>query len=166
MKRNVVQVVEFEDPFAKRRRLHGDPVPGRHSSTTSTEQQQQSGGEHKKEYQKIRNEVQQLGQSGASKKEKKQLQEQYLVSLGCKPEKKEKIPMKIFASMKKTHAKRAAKKEAEERRNELVTVKKASTKTKSGGERKRTFDLLSNLSTGRERNGVVYVQPPSARTKY
>mmetsp|Transcript_14430 Transcript_14430/g.25843 ORF Transcript_14430/g.25843 Transcript_14430/m.25843 type:complete len:166 (-) Transcript_14430:30-527(-) len=97
-----------------------------------------------------------LGRTGLHKRDRKKAEEERLVQLGCKPAKRPKVPLKVLFSMHKTHAKRDAKREAEEKAAELITGRpKVHRSSKSKERTRKRFDEVHKWNDGNFHKGIL-----------
>jgi len=158
--RGAVEVVAFEEPSIAGHGRRVGPGPMSKSKRRRRASEGKMVG-----LAEIRSEVDAFGASGQSKREKKAFEEARLVRLGCKPSKKEKMPLKVLFSREKTLRKRDEKIAADLKASGVVTGKdidgrgrkrKAEKETEKRLKRRR--DDIHNWNNARFKGGVLRVR--------
>ncbi|GBG28708.1 Hypothetical Protein FCC1311_049292 [Hondaea fermentalgiana] len=96
-----------------------------------------------------------LGASGMSKRDRKAYEAAKLARLGCKPEKREKVPLKILFSRDKTLAERAKKQQAEVDASGVVTGRERKKRRQTASKEKKRYDDVHHWNKGSFHGGVL-----------
>lgn len=112
----------------------------------------------KQEFRQILEEVQKLGASQLSWKERKELESEKLAALGAKPAKSFKMPMAMGLAIKR----KREKLEAEKAEQDILAGFLPAKRKKKIPFRERKEDKGLRLSEGKFMGGVLYVQKPEA----
>lgn len=139
------KIIEFVEPCKRLTALSSSNNKTKKQSSTSLKRRLPTPDDDEEEETTMTKEAKRtivtstIGSFGLSEKEKWRREEERLVSLGCAPRKKQKIPLNIYLSMMKTRRDREKKKEETERQNDLVKgrVSSYTRSTNSGGNSKR-----------------------------
>mmetsp|Transcript_19270 Transcript_19270/g.31670 ORF Transcript_19270/g.31670 Transcript_19270/m.31670 type:complete len:167 (+) Transcript_19270:155-655(+) len=154
----VVEVVEFTEPCPVGKKRKDDDVKRRRKpkakDAEEIEYQDRLERERvRKNKDKAWDDVLELGASNLGKRERKLYEQDRLAKLGIAKPRNEKTPLKVLFSKLKTHAKRDAKRLAEEKASGVVVAKKKEEKKK--GKAKRRYDDIHYWEQGRQRGGVL-----------
>lgn len=116
-------------------------------------------GSRKQEFRQILEEVQKLGTSQLSWKERKELESKKLVALGSKPAKSFKMPISMGLAIKR----KREKLDTERMEQDILAGFLPAKRKKKTPLRESNDDKGLRLSEGKFRGGVLYVQKPEAK---
>ncbi|CAM6127923.1 unnamed protein product [Calypogeia fissa] len=126
---------------------------------TTAEAASDADASRKQEFRQILEEVQKLGTSQLSWKERKELELKKIVALGAKPAKSFKMPISMGLTIKR----KREKLEAEKVEQDILSGFLPAKRKKKTAPRDSSDDKGLRLSEGKFKGGVLYVQKPEAK---
>jgi hypothetical protein len=185
VKRGGVVAVDFVDPGVQRqerhverqdrrakahkKRLNEDMAAAKASEREEQEDFVTRVKRQKLEFDEAFRVVLDVGRGGLSKRERKAVERQRLIDLGCRPPPPPKMPLPILRSMRKTHAKREAARLEAAKQSGLVLATGKETMAKAAKRKTREREKagrkdqvnIHGTRAGRFKNGILHLNSDS-----